>query len=75
MILNRRRRQSSGGQHGRSVDRLLEKMSFRRAILCMSVVYAVVRCLSVHSSVRLSVTFVYSVVDMNEHIFNFFTIG
>jgi len=42
-------------------------------MLC-SAAYAVMRCLSVRLSVRLSVTFVDS-VKTNKHIFMFFTVG
>ena len=46
--------------------------AFCRAMLCISAVYAVMRCLSV--CVCVSVTFV-DRVKTNKHIFNFFTIG
>ena len=43
-----------------------------RAMLCISAAYGVVRCLSV--SVRLSVTFVYS-VEKNKYIFKIFSLS
>jgi len=45
---------------------------FCRAMLCISAVYAVMRCLSVRLSVRLSVTLV-DHVKTNKHIFEFFS--
>ena len=45
---------------------------FYRAMLCISAVYAVMRCLSVRLSVRLSVTFV-DHVKTNKHIFEIFS--
>ena len=45
---------------------------FCRAMLCISAVYAVMRCPSVRLSVRLSVTFV-DHVKTNKHIFEIFS--
>ena len=47
---------------------LCAKNQLFRAVLCVSAAYAVVRCPSVSLSVRLSVTFMYS-VETNKHIF------
>jgi len=47
---------------------------FYRAMLCIRAAYAAVRCLSVRSSVRPSVTFVYS-VDTNKISLTFCTTG
>ena len=44
---------------------------FCRAMLCLSLAYAVVRCPSVHPSVWVSVTVVYS-VETSKHFFYFF---
>jgi len=35
MLLNRRCRQSLGGQHGKDVDGLFEKLSFQTAFECV----------------------------------------
>ena len=59
------------GIDNRIVIDFMKDAHFCRAMLCISAAYAVMRCLSVRPSVRVSVTFV-DHVKTNKHIFEFF---